>query len=64
MRSATTVCRPRMAEGDVWPPLTLIAVQSFQIGEELEDMDLDMEEMDGDDSDEESESRPSKKARK
>jgi hypothetical protein len=42
----------------------LTAVQSFQIGEELEDMDLDMEEMDGDDSDEESESRPSKKARK
>jgi hypothetical protein len=46
------------------PPLTLTAVQSFQIGEELEDMDLDMEEMDGDDSDEESESRPNKKARK
>jgi hypothetical protein len=42
----------------------LTAVQSFQIGEELEDMDLDMEEMDGDDSDEESESRPNKKARK
>lgn len=45
-----------------FPPLTLTAVQSFQIGEELEDMDLDMEEMD--DSDEESESRPRKKARK
>lgn len=44
-------------------PLTLTAVQSFQIGEELEDMDLDMEEMDGEDSDEESESRPRKKAR-
>lgn len=46
-----------------FPPLTSPAVQSFQIGEELEDMDLDMEEMDGDDSDEESESRPRKKAR-
>ncbi|KAJ5270327.1 hypothetical protein N7505_006085 [Penicillium chrysogenum] len=49
---------------DLWPDALSYYVQSFQIGEELEDMDLDMEEMDGDDSDEESESRPNKKARK
>ncbi|CAG7958879.1 unnamed protein product [Penicillium nalgiovense] len=49
---------------DLWPDALSYYVQSFQMGEELEDMDLDMEEMDGDDSDEESESRPSKKARK
>ncbi|KAJ5517897.1 Nucleosome assembly protein (NAP) [Penicillium expansum] len=48
---------------DLWPEALSYYVQSFQIGEELEDMDLDMEEMDGDDSDEESESRPRKKAR-
>jgi hypothetical protein len=33
------------------------------MGDELEDMDLEMEELDGMDSDEESESRPRKKAR-
>ncbi|KGO74364.1 Nucleosome assembly protein (NAP) [Penicillium italicum] len=48
---------------DIWPDALSYYVQSFQMGEELEDMDLDMEEMDGDDSDEESESRPRKKAR-
>ncbi|KAJ5958210.1 Nucleosome assembly protein (NAP) [Penicillium vulpinum] len=46
---------------DLWPDALSYYVQSFQMGEELEDMDLDMEEMD--DSDEDSESRPRKKAR-
>lgn len=39
------------------------AVQSFQAGAELEDMDLEMDELDEMDEDEESESRPRKKAR-
>ncbi|KAJ5795166.1 hypothetical protein N7457_001765 [Penicillium paradoxum] len=48
---------------DLWPDALSYYVQSFQIGDELEDMDLDMEEFEGEDSDEESESRPRKKAR-
>ncbi|KAJ5146374.1 uncharacterized protein N7515_000938 [Penicillium bovifimosum] len=45
---------------DLWPDALNYYVQSFQMGDELEDMDL---EMDDGDSDEESESRPRKKAR-
>ncbi|KAG0155707.1 hypothetical protein PDIDSM_2880 [Penicillium digitatum] len=48
---------------DLWPDALSYYVQSFQIGEALEDMDFDMEEIDGEDSDEESELRPRKKAR-
>ncbi|KAJ5562939.1 hypothetical protein N7461_001700 [Penicillium sp. DV-2018c] len=47
---------------DLWPDALNYYVQSFQMGDELEDMDLEMAEMDSD-SDEESESRPRKKAR-
>ncbi|KAJ5836931.1 hypothetical protein N7447_002957 [Penicillium robsamsonii] len=48
---------------DLWPDALSYYVQSFQMGDEFEDMDLDMEELDGEDSDEDSESRPRKKAR-
>lgn len=56
------VCRSPMATLTS-SPTDLTAVQSFQIGDEWEDLDQEMEEIDGEDSDEESESRPRKKAR-
>ncbi|KAJ5775206.1 uncharacterized protein N7511_000217 [Penicillium nucicola] len=50
---------------DLWPDALRYYVQSYQAADDLEDMDLEMEELDGmdEDEDEESESRPRKKAR-
>ncbi|KAJ5346050.1 hypothetical protein N7452_004054 [Penicillium brevicompactum] len=48
---------------DLWTDALNYYVQSFQAGDELDDMDLEMDELDEMDEDEESESRPRKKAR-